>query len=245
MQRQMDEDKTDYYVELAIIMAMIAHQRLRGGRVLGEGAGGGVDQDHRAEDDVPAHRRRSEDYEGRAETSQTSRRCARAQTIQCGGVCATQLGSDLTTYMLEMARTTTTTQQECNCHCFPCLLSGAPFGHMHSRLPSPRSALRDSDLLFSRGAYCFWFVPLLRMFRGTAGRRRACACARDTDEASTRAHTAHRPTRSTQRETRGARHTSKQSRTTRRESVRVGAKEGKVWTSRSVQLVQSAEHEAH
>jgi hypothetical protein len=231
--------------ELAIIMSMIAHQRLRGGRVLGEGAGGGVDQDHRAEDDVPAHRRRSEDYEGRAETSQTSRRCARAQTIQCGGVCATQLGSDLTTYMLEMARTTTTTQQECNCHCFPCLLSGAPFGDMHSRLPSPRSALRDSDLLFSGGAYCFWFVPLLRMFRGTAGRRRACACARDTDEASTRAHTAHRPTRSTLRETRGARHTSKQSRTTRRESVRVGAKEGKVWTSRSVQLVQSAEHEAH
>ena len=56
------------YVELAIIMSMIAHQRLRGGRVLGEGAGGGVDQDHRAEDDVPAHRRRSEDYEGRAET---------------------------------------------------------------------------------------------------------------------------------------------------------------------------------
>ena len=54
--------------ELAIIMSMIAHQRLRGGRVLGEGAGGGVDQDHRAEDDVPAHRRRSEDYEGRAET---------------------------------------------------------------------------------------------------------------------------------------------------------------------------------
>ena len=99
------------YVELAIIMSMIAHQRLRGGRFLGEGAGGGVDQDHRAEDDVPAHRRRSEDYEGRAETSQTSRRCARAQTIQCGGVCATQLGSDLTTYMLEMARTTTTTQQ--------------------------------------------------------------------------------------------------------------------------------------
>ena len=192
--------------ELAIIMSMIAHQRLRGGRVLGEGAGGGVDQDHRAEDDVPAHRRRSEDYEGRAETSQTSRRCARAQTIQCGGVCATQLGSDLTTYMLEMARTTTTTQQECNCHCFPCLLSGAPFGDMHSRLPSPRSALRDSDLLFSRGAYCFWFVPLLRMFRGTAGRRRACACARDTDEASTRAHTAHRPTRSTLRETRGASH---------------------------------------
>ena len=170
--------------------------------------------------------------------------CVRAQTIQCGGVCATQLGSDLTTYMLEMARTTTT-QQECNCHCFPCLLSGAPFGDMHSRLPSPRSALRDSDLLFSGGAYCFWFVPLLRMFRGTAGRRRACACARDTDEASTRAHTAHRPTRSTLRETRGARHTSKQSRTTRRESVRVGAKEGKVWTSRSVQLVQSAEHEAH
>ena len=169
----------------------------------------------------------------------------RAQTIQCGGVRATQLGSDLTTYMLEMARTTTTTQQECNCHCFPCLLSGAPFGDMHSRLPSPRSALRDSDLLFSGGAYCFWFVPLLRMFRGTAGRRRACACARDTDEASTRAHTAHRPTRSTLRETRGARHTSKQSRTTRRESVRVGAKEGKVWTSRSVQLVQSAEHEAH
>ena len=218
---------------------------LRGGRVLGEGAGGGVDQDHRAEDDVPAHRRRSEDHEGRAETSQTSRRRVRAQTILCGGVCATQLGSDLTTYMLEMARTTTTTQQECNCHCFPCLLSGAPFGDMHSRLPSPRSALRDSDLLFSGGAYCFWFVPLLRMFRGTAGRRRACACARDTDEASTRAHTAHRPTRSTLRETRGARHTSKQSRTTRRESVRVGAKEGKVWTSRSVQLVQSAEHEAH
>ena len=56
------------YVELAIIMSMIAHQRLRGGRFLGEGAGGGVDQDHRAEDDVPAHRRRSEDYEGRAET---------------------------------------------------------------------------------------------------------------------------------------------------------------------------------
>ena len=54
--------------ELAIIMSMIAHQRLRGGRFLGEGAGGGVDQDHRAEDDVPAHRRRSEDYEGRAET---------------------------------------------------------------------------------------------------------------------------------------------------------------------------------
>ena len=77
---------------------------------------------------------------------------------------------------------------------------------MHSRLPSPRSALRDSDLLFSGGAYCFWFVPLLRMFRGTAGRRRACACARDTDEASTRAHTAHRPTRSTLRETRGASH---------------------------------------
>ena len=192
--------------ELAIIMSMIAHQRLRGGRVLGEGAGGGVDQDHRAEDDVPAHRRRSEDYEGRAETSQTSRRCARAQTIQCGGVCATQLGSDLTTYMLEMARTTTTTQQECNCHCFPCLLSGAPFGDMHSRLPSPRSALRDSDLLFSGGAYCFWFVPLLRMFRGTAGRRRACACARDTDEASTRVHTAHRSTRSARRETRGASH---------------------------------------
>ena len=35
------------------------------------------------------------------------------------------------------------------------------------------------------------------------------------------------------------------SRTTRRESVRVGAREGKVWASRSVQLVQSAEHEAH
>ena len=85
--------------ELAIIMSMIAHQRLRGGRVLGEGAGGGVDQDHRAEDDVPAHRRRSEDHEGRAETSQTSRRRVRAQTILCGGVCATQLGSDLTTYI--------------------------------------------------------------------------------------------------------------------------------------------------
>ena len=35
------------------------------------------------------------------------------------------------------------------------------------------------------------------------------------------------------------------SRTTRRESVRVGAREGKMWASRSVQLVQSAEHEAH
>ena len=116
---------------------------------------------------------------------------------------------------------------------------------MHSRLPSPRSALRDSDLLFSRGAYCFWFVPLLRMFRGTAGRRRACACARDTDEASTRAHTAHRPTRSTLRETRGARHTSKQSRTTRRESVRVGAREGKVWASRSVPSSSSLQSTRH
>ena len=84
----------------------------------------------------------------------------RAQTILCGGVCATQLGSDLTTYMLEMARTTTTTQQECNCHCFPCLLSEAPFGDMHSRLPSPRSALRDTDLLFSGGAVSYTHLTL-------------------------------------------------------------------------------------
>ena len=90
-----------------------------------------------------------------------------------------------------------------------------------------------------------WFVPLLRMFRGTAGWRRACACARDTDEASTRAHTAHRPTRSTLRETRGASHVKTKSRTTRRESVRVGTREGKVRVSRGVQLVQSAEREAH
>ena len=103
----------------------------------------------------PRIARRSEDYEGRAATSQTSRRRVRAQTILCGGVCATQLGSDLTTYMLEMARTTTTTQQECNCHCFPCLLSGAPFGDMPSRLPPPRSVLRDTDL------FVFWRGVLL------------------------------------------------------------------------------------
>ena len=35
------------------------------------------------------------------------------------------------------------------------------------------------------------------------------------------------------------------SRTTRRESVRVGTREGKVRVSRGVQLVQSAEREAH
>ena len=85
----------------------------------------------------------------------------------------------------------------------------APFGDMHSRMPPPHgasSALRDTGLFIFWEAYCLWFVPLLRMFRGTAGWRRACACARDTDEASTRAHTAHRPTRSTLRETRGASH---------------------------------------
>ena len=71
--------------ELAIIMSMIAHQRLRGGRVLGEGAGGGVDQDHRAEDDVPAHRRRSEDYEGRTEISQTSRRACGLRLSSAAG----------------------------------------------------------------------------------------------------------------------------------------------------------------
>ena len=60
-----------------------------------------------------------------------------------------QLGSDLTTSRLEMERTTTRTLQECICHCFPCLLCVAPFGDIHSRLPSPRSALRDTDLLFS------------------------------------------------------------------------------------------------
>ena len=47
------------------------------------------------------------------------------------------------------------------------------------------------------------------------------------------------------REERGARHTSKQSRTTRRESVRVGTREGKVRVSKAAQLVQSAEREAH
>ena len=65
------------------------------------------------------------------------RQCVRAQTIQCGGVCATRLGSDLTTYRLEMACTTTRTLPECNCHCFPCLLCVAPFGDMHSRRPPP------------------------------------------------------------------------------------------------------------
>ena len=63
--------------------------------------------------------------------------CVRAQTIQCGGVCATRLGSDLTTYRLEMACTTTRTLPECKCHCFPCLLCVAPFGDMHSRRPPP------------------------------------------------------------------------------------------------------------
>ena len=55
----------------------------------------------------------------------------------CGGVCAKRLGSDLTTYRLETACTTTRTLPECNCHCFPCLLCVAPFGDMHSRLPPP------------------------------------------------------------------------------------------------------------
>ena len=91
-----------------------------------------------------------------------------------------------------------------------------------------------------------WFVPLLRMFRGTAGWRRACACARDTDEASTRAHTAHRPTRSTLRETRGASHVkTKAARRGVRACGSARGRQGKVRVSRGVQLVQSAEREAH
>ena len=124
------------------------------------------------------------------------------------GVCAKRLSSNLTTYRLETACTTTRTLPECNCHCFPCLLCVPRLETCTLGCP-PRgasSALRDTDLFIFWGAYCLWFVPLLRMFRGTAGWRRACACARDTDEASTRAHTAHRPTRSTLRETRGASH---------------------------------------
>ena len=38
------------------------------------------------------------------------------------GVCAKRLSSNLTTYRLETACTTTRTLPECNCHCFPCLL---------------------------------------------------------------------------------------------------------------------------
>ena len=131
-----------------------------------------------------------------------------AQTIQCGGVCAKRLGSDLTTYRLETACTTTRTLPECNCHCFPCLLCVPRLETCTLGCP-PRGAsstLRDTDLFIFWGAYCLWFVPLLRMFRGTVGWRHACACARDTDEASTRVHTAHRSTRSARRETRGASH---------------------------------------
>ena len=116
--------------------------------------------------------------------------CVRAQTIQCGGVCATRLGSDLTTYRLEMACTTTRTLPECNCHCFPCLLCVPRLETCTLGCP-PRGAsstLRDTDLFIFWGAYCLWFVPLLRMFKGTAGWRRACACARDKADESTPAH---------------------------------------------------------
>ena len=114
-----------------------------------------------------------------------------AQTIQCGGVCAKRLGSDLTTYRLETACTTTRTLPECSCHCFPCLLCVPRLETCTLGCP-PRGAsstLRDTDLFIFWGAYCLWFVPLLRMFRGTAGWRRACACAHDKADESTPAHT--------------------------------------------------------
>ena len=67
--------------------------------------------------------------------------CVRAQTIQCGGVCATRLGSDLTTYRLEMACTTTRTLPECNCHCFPCLLCVPRLETCTLGCPPPRRKL--------------------------------------------------------------------------------------------------------
>ena len=107
------------------------------------------------------------------------------------GVCAKRLSSNLTTYRLETACTTTRTLPECNCHCFPCLLCVPRLETCTLGCP-PRgasSALRDTDLFIFWGAYCLWFVPLLRMFKGTAGWRRACACARDKADESTPAHT--------------------------------------------------------
>ena len=74
----------------------------------------------------------------------------------------------------------------------------------------------------------------------------ARARARATRTRRRRGHTQHTGRRA-QPNARREGHVTRQnkSRTTRRESVRVGAREGKVWASRSVQLVQSAEHEAH
>ena len=75
--------------------------------------------------------------------------------------------------------------------CFPCLLCVPRLETCTLGCP-PRGAsstLRDTDLFIFWGADCLWFVPLLRMFKGTAGWRRACACAHDKADESTPAHT--------------------------------------------------------
>ena len=57
------------------------------------------------------------------------------------GVCAKRLSSNLTTYRLETACTTTRTLPECNCHCFPCLLCVPRLETCTLGCPPPRRKL--------------------------------------------------------------------------------------------------------
>ena len=104
------------------------------------------------------------------------------------GVCAKRLSSNLTTYRLETACTTTRTLPECNCHCFPCLLCVPRLETCTLGCPPPAAQARRCVIrifLFSGGRTA---CGLCRSYVCLRARRDGDARARARMTGRTRAH---------------------------------------------------------